>query len=306
MVHQIPAASDPTEVAADWVEFTALRSRERQVSQASLVKLLRLSGSMDAFEGIRSDAGSAASQIIVQDVFSELENRRVACGPDNYPFEIEQGLLSAKAKPERSPYVLLLLMSAKKPTAGHSGTAALFEHMCTNAALTYLGGVDNGAQAIRFGSPREVPFAKFSSALDRLCLNMAEGGGCKAPHKAKHTGDEGLDIVAWRKFPDSKEGQLIAFGQCAGGSGKWEKKLTELDGRKFAQKWLRVMFLVDPVRLFFVPRRIPKNDWEEAGIDGGILFDRCRIVACLKNPSNSLSRACVNQTRTLLKELRTS
>jgi hypothetical protein len=115
-------------------------------------------------------------------------------------------------------------------------------------------------------------------------------------------GDEGLDIVAWRDFPDLNQGKLIAFGQCAGGGGNWEKKLTELDGRKFVQKWLRSMFVADPIRLFFLPRRVPRADWENAGIDGGILFDRCRIVACMRDTDKMLTKDCTKAASHLLKE----
>jgi hypothetical protein len=286
------------------MEYTALRSSEKRASIATLVKLLRRNGSTDAIAGPRGDAGSELSQSVAQDVFAEIENRRIACGPDKYPFTVEQGLLALKPEPEKSPYILLLLMSATTPTAGHNGTAVLFEQVCTQAALGYLGGAANGAQAIRFGSPRRAPIGTLRGALDHLCSNLAEGGGCRLPQRARHTGDEGLDIVAWRRFPDGKEGQLIAFGQCAGGDGNWEDKLAELDGRKFVQKWLRAMFLVDPIRLFFVPRRIPKDDWEHAGIDGGVLFDRCRIVACLQGLAGELSDRCATASTTLLRRLR--
>jgi hypothetical protein len=294
-----PVASDPSEILADWIEFDAVLSTEGQSSAENLVRLLRRSGSVDAISGPRGDQGSALSQTIVEDAFVEIENRSKACG-NGYPFAIEQGLLRLVQQPTQSPYVLLLLMSVAVPTPGHRGTAVLFERICSEAALGYLGGVSNGAESIRFGAPRKVPLAKLSQALDDLCARMSEGAGCKFPDKAKHSGDEGLDIVAWRKFPDLKAGQLIAFGQCAGGGGNWQKKLAELDGRKFAQKWFREMFVVDPVRLFFLPRRIPPTDWMHSGIDGGILFDRCRIIACLPNLSLSLASDCAAATGRLL------
>jgi hypothetical protein len=255
-----PAASDPTEYSADWMEFQALRSSDRQTSIADLAKLIRRTGSTDAIEGPRGDAGSVLSQSIAEDAFVEVENRKQACGAGNYPFEITKGLLRLKNDAERSPYILLLLMSAAKPTAGHNGTAALFERICTQATIGYLGGSANGVGAIRFGSPRKTPLAKLSQTVDHLCLNLAEGDGCRHPDKAAHLGDEGLDIVAWRKFPDAKEGKLVAFGQCAAGGGDWESKLAELDAIAFMKKWLRTMLVVEPVRLFFVPRRIPAGD----------------------------------------------
>ena len=270
----------------------------------SLAKLIRLTGSTDAIDRPRGDTGSELSQAIAEDVFAEIENRKKACGSDRYPFEVQKGLLRLKADPEKSPYILLLLMSVTKPTAGHDGTATLFERICTDATLGYLGGSAFGVRALRFGSPRKAPVAKLSQAIDDLCLNLAEGGGCRHPQKAKHLGDEGLDVVAWRDFPNLKEGKLIVFGQCAGGASGWEAKLAEMDALAFIKKWLRTVLIVEPVRLFFVPRRIPVADWEHAGIDGGILFDRCRIVACLDVPNEDLNKRCAKATKEMLKRLK--
>jgi hypothetical protein len=298
-----PSATDATEHAADWMELDALCSPDQQSSVASFAKLIRRTGSTDAIEGTRADAGSELSQRIAEDMFAEIENRKRACGHNRYPFEVEQGHVKLKGDPTVSPYVMLLLMSVTKPTAGHDGSAALFEHLCTHATLGYLGGAANGATAIRFGSPRKAPLAKLSQALDDLCLQLAEGDGCPRPQKAKHLGDEDLDIVAWRHFPDSKAGKLILFGQCAGGSTDWQKKLADMDAHAFIKKWFRTMLVVEPIRLFFVPRRIPADDWNDSGIDGGILFDRCRIVACLDGVSDKLIKQGQKLAKAELKRL---
>jgi hypothetical protein len=292
------------EHSADWMELDALRSSEKQTSVASLAKLIRRTGSTDAIDAPRGDTGSELSQAIAEDAFAEIENRKRACGPEKYPFVVEKGLLRVKGDPSKSPYILLLLMSVTKPTSGHRGTAALFERICTQATLGYLGGSANGVKAVRFGSPRKVPLAKLSQAIDDLCLCIAEGGGCRHPQKAKHLGDEGLDVVAWRSFPDSKEGKLIVFGQCAAGAIGWETKLAEMDALAFMKKWLRTILIVEPVRLFFVPRRIPAADWEHAGIDGGILFDRCRIVSCLEESSKNLNKESASATKVMLRKLK--
>lgn len=296
-----PAASDPVESLADWLELEALRSRQRQISLEALVRVIRRSGTTDAVEDNRGDVGSEISQRVGQDAFSEVETRALACGIRGaYPFEIEPGLLRLREDRKASPYILLLLLSKIKPTSGYNGTAMLFERICSHAARQYFGGSENSADAVRFGSPRRAPFAKLSQAIDDLCVRLAEGGGCGCPEKAAHTGDEGLDVVAWRDFPDRKAGKLIAFGQCAGGEGDWLDKLNELDGRKFVQKWFRQQLLVEPMRFFFVPRRIPSDDWGHTGIDGGIVFDRCRIVACLQDLDRELARDCAAATRALM------
>jgi hypothetical protein len=301
---RLPAASDPTEIIADWIEFETLRSEERRLSLEDLVRVIRRGGTTDAIAGPGGDAGSTISQRVAEDAFVEIDNRVRACGPDKYPFEVAPGVLHLRQAHELSSYVLLLLLSNTKPTSGHAGTAALFERLCQYAALGYLGGGANGAAAIRFGAPRVAPIARLNDAVDHLCRVIAEGGGCKNRQKANHTGDGELDIVAWRHFPDLRSGKLIAFGQCASGASDWQAKLAKLDGERFCKKWLRDMFVVAPMRLFFVPRRIPPNDWDHAGIDGGILFDRCRIVACLKDVSNDVLHQCEQSVRVLLAKVR--
>jgi hypothetical protein len=299
-----PAASDPTEILADWLELQALRSPRRDASLESLVRVIRRAGSTDATAGPRGDRGSEESQRVAEDAFSEIGDRYLACGGEGYPFDVEQGLIRLKQDGEKSPYIFLLLISVNEPTSGHTGTATLFEHLCRHAAHRYLGGDENRARALRIGAPRKAPLAMFHQAVDDLCVQLREGGGCMSLDKGKHKGDNGLDIVAWRDFPDLKAGKLIAFGQCASGVTDWQSKLAELDERAFMKKWLRVQLVVDPIRLFFLPRRIPRDDWEHAGIDGGILFDRCRIVACLRDIDRALGAGCRGTTRRLLRKLR--
>jgi hypothetical protein len=299
-----PSATDSTESLADWVELQALKSPEKQFSLESLVRVIRRGGSTDAFESSRGDSGSEASQRVAADAFGEIENRVKACGAKNrYPFKIQPGLLKVRNEWPSSPYITMLVLSATRPTSGHGGTAVLFERLCCKAAIEYIGGSRNGVRAFRFGSPRRPPLSKLRHAIDHLCKQVAEGGGCRHPHKANHTGDEGLDVVAWRDFPDLKEGKLIAFGQCAAGERAWENKLSELDGDKFVQKWFKEMPVVKPIRLFFLPRRVAKDDWHNSGIDGGILFDRCRIVSCLGLIDASLEKDCKAATKTLLRKI---
>ncbi|WP_155253267.1 hypothetical protein [Bradyrhizobium japonicum] len=299
----LPAATDPTESLADWMELEALRSKDKSTSVASLVKLLRRTGSTDAIVSAGGDSGSQLSQSIAQDAFGEIENRAKACGKDRYPFEVTMGSLSVRPKPEAFTYTALLLMSINKPTTGHDGTSALFENICARATLGYLGGSENGVVSVRFGSPRKSPLGRLSKAIDDLCLSVGEGDGCRRPELARHTGDDGLDIVAWRSFPDEKQGKLIAFGQCAAGASDWQNKLAEMDSRSFVKKWMRAPLLVDPVRLFFVPRRVSPRDWESAGIDGGILFDRCRIAACY-HPDPKIEKQCRDVSKAMLKGLK--
>jgi len=308
VIFPIPTASDGVRTHADWLEAEALASTDGSISFEALVSVFRRGGGVDAVaddNGNPFDRGSETSQRVAEDAFAEMENRAYACN-GRYPFRISQGLISVNAHPERSIYTLLLLLSAVAPTTGHNGTASLFERICTDVAEAYFGGFDEGVRAFRFGSPRKKPLVTLQQAINHLCTELGEGGGVRDEANARHKGDAGLDVVAWKHFPDKKPGKLIAFGQCAGGSTAWDLKLSELDGAKFAKKWLRDAFVVDPLRMFFLPRWVDQEDWTDTGVDGGIVFDRGRIASFLSGRDVSLLGDCKRTTTSLLKRLRNS
>jgi hypothetical protein len=300
-----PTASDPIDNLADWLEIQALTCNDGIASLESLVSIIRQGGSTDAVEDEDDpsrDQGSEISQQIASDALSAAETRVKACG-GRYPFEVSQGHLRLRAEAANSPYLFLLLLSLSEPTSGYKGTAVLFENLCTHVAQQYLGGAAIGADAWRFGSPRKAPVSVFSAAIDHLCTRIAEGGGCIVDKVTKHKGDNGLDIVAWKHFPDKRAGKLIAFGQCAAGSVNWGNKLNELDGRNFARKWFRETLLVEPLRFFFVPRCIPSNIWRTTSIDAGVVFDRCRIAALLDGLDSGIGTQCQAAVASLVAKL---
>lgn len=70
---------------------------------------------------------------------------------------------------------------------------------------------------------------------------------------------------------------MIAFGQCAAGAN-WPAKVSELpDTRSWCQAWMIRPPCVPPVRMFFVPHRLTREEWETRSTIGGVLFERCRI-----------------------------
>ena len=300
-----PTASGSVTEHADWLEMAALKSPDRSISMEALVGVVRRGGSVDGIaDGDHTDRGSEISQQIADDAFLEIENRKAACN-GSYPFSVSGRALSVRDGAENSMYTLMLLLSSVAPTSGHTGTAVLFERICTHAAREYFGGATSGVEAWRFGSPRKSPHVTLNQAIDHICKELAEGGGCADRKKGKRNkGDGGLDIVAWKAFPDKKVGKLIAFGQCAGGKTDWEVKASELDGVKFAKKWFREPFAVDPLRVFFIPRWVDSGDWRDIGIDAGIVFDRGRIAAYANQVDTALITDCNRVSIGLLKELR--
>lgn len=89
--------------------------------------------------------------------------------------------------------------------------------------------------------------------------------------------DDGLDVVAWREFPDQRSSKLILFGQCATGRG-WRDKSHELQPQDWCKRNFAGPIAMDPIPAFFVPRALSAKDANNAGINQ-ILLDRCRIAA---------------------------
>ncbi len=223
--------------------------------------------------------------------FLEVSDRVAACGgEETYPFEASDNYLAVREQTERSVYVFLLLLSAfghdAGPTPGDG--AKLFEELAAQAAQTYLGGQMGLARSKVFGFPRRLLPKDFGSALDDLCRTLGEGLGHRERPTSNDQKDAKLDVVAWREFPDSRRGKLIAFGQCATGAN-WAEKLTELQPPEWCRFWMRETPATLPVRFFFVPHRIAEKDWFQTCVHGGVLFERCRIAHLVRELPSELT-----------------
>jgi hypothetical protein len=102
--------------------------------------------------------------------------------------------------------------------------------------------------------------------------------------------DAGLDIVAWKPFPDHRCSKLIAFGQCATGQN-WREKQDELQPPDWCRKWLRKTPQILPAKMFFVPHTIGDAEWTALGYSAGIVFDRLRVAHFAEKSSRRRS-AC--------------
>ncbi len=158
--------------------------------------------------------------------------------------------------------------------------------LCCEVAVRYWGGPTDQVRAVVFGTGRPSNHRDNTEVIDRLgfmervnelCRQLSEGFEFHAETGTKVTARDGkLDIVVWRRFADGRPGQLIGFGQCKTGTN-WTDDLIQLQPEAFCAKWMRRRPAVPPVRLYFVADRV-KNQWYERCVDGGILFDRCRIM----------------------------
>ncbi|NQT18235.1 MAG: hypothetical protein HQ592_00925 [Planctomycetes bacterium] len=256
---------------ADWMEIQALQAPDGDVSRGDLVSTLRREGLFRTFT-----QDSDIEELILA-VFNELESRSKATR-DAYPFQVNGPVLQTIGDWKKHPvYVFCLCLSyfgCKEKKGTEAPPRRWFEHISRDAATQYLSG-----EGVRFGSPRvakEIPTA-FKSAVEHLCKCLREGDGYKKGG-LKNAKDDGVDIVAWKHFPDGLPGKLILFGNCASGKNWDASKRRELDPHSFCLDWMHNPPSSPIIRSFFIPHRIEREDLASHSRRAGIIFDRCRIA----------------------------
>ena len=273
-----PSARAGAHELADFAELTAWR--EGGVSALGLLRRLGRIGENDHSEGVAEDEEAEPA---VEETCEELERRGRACGAvGGYPFEMDAAgntlqVAGRDRSPGRDVYRYLLLatrldMGRDREHAGIDGTL-LFEKLSAEIAQAYLG---DRAESLVFGTA--AGGADFPGKVDDLCRRIGEGGGfARRARVSPERRDGKLDVVAWKPFSDGMEGKLIAFGQCKTGTG-YKRSLAQLQPDSFCGKWMRSIPVLNPVRMFFVSESLSRRDWAGDGLDGGLVFDRCRIV----------------------------
>ncbi|MBI3986597.1 MAG: hypothetical protein HY343_06740 [Lentisphaerae bacterium] len=264
MSTSIPLPSDVADpiVLTDWLELLALTVDDGNASHGDLQRALNRLG-VDGFDTICTDC------------MREL-HRRVAATRENYPFTFSGTLLKSKGDwRDFTPYVFCLLLSycdeKMKKIKGFQHEI-MFEQLSCLAARNYIGG-----DALRFGSPRKELPSGFLEALTVVCGKVKEW--TPVARKTLRRKDGGLDLVAWKHFPDEQIGKLVLFGHCASGSD-WDDKINELQPNDFCSLWLggdRSPI----VKTFFIPHRISPDLFADRAVSAKLFFDRCRIACCV-------------------------
>jgi hypothetical protein len=275
--------SDPI-ILADWLELLAITTADGNASHGNLQRELnRL----------------AAENIVgvCMDTMSELRRRTESTG-SNYPFTFTGTLLESIGDwRDYVPYVFCLLLSfaddQKKKVRGLHHEV-MFEQLSCIAARNYIGG-----EVVRFGAPRlELP-PGFKRALVELCNRLQEWTPSTTRIRGQKDGN--LDLVAWKHFPDRQTGKLILFGHCASGKN-WDTKINELQPHDFCNLWL-ASGASPIVKTFFIPHRLPAEEFAIRSVPAKLFFDRCRIAHCVSNDEfiHNTSNGSLKWCETVLK-----
>ncbi len=314
-----PTSHAPREERGDYLELLALRDPLLGSSEQDYIEITQRDGedeSEDAqtYGGVSNDR---TSENAAEEAISELEERGLEFGHCNkyYPYSLKNDLLILKKKWGGQSYQFLywfllltsrLDMRLEKKQARLDGTQ-LFEEICLHAAIRYLGGPDKiRVGSMLFGTARQTlnwentegcTRSAFAQNVSALCKSLGEGGDFKPKRVGARIRpkDAKVDVVVWRKFFDNHPGKLIAFGQCKTGR-HWSDGLSELDPYSFSKKFITESFAVTPIKLFFTAARVSTDRYDHAS-DGGVFFDRCRIIQHADKIPDDLLKRCQSWTK---------
>lgn len=249
-----------SEVVADAIELELLTSG----ANARPMSWVR-AGSVASLDAKATDLDLAVSTI----------HRRAQLLEAKYPIEVTSSGLRRSPSDGRSVYEAMLLvttgnLSVGFPSVHLSGAAELFEHIVTDAARVLLG---EGAKAVRFGYPGDPGRPpEFPLAIPWLVKQMKLKGGTAYRDPARKDG--GVDVVAWRPFPDGRPGFPIQLIQVT-----LERNFSHKAGDVNARLWSLLLGLdVDPTSVLAIPRTLPEDKrWSEIATRA-ILLERVRIA----------------------------
>jgi hypothetical protein len=290
---------------ADWLELTAWFSADRNASREDLIRALRREGDTTAQNRIDTDTFAEEK---ATHVFKELRDRETACGrsddgKNQYPFMVSKdaSLLSVGSNPlsvNQLIYLFLLLVSKSDMSSSARKKVSIdptkvFESLCRDVLEIFWGGPSGNSGVLIFGtSQRGVSTVrKFRTSIDDLCNQIGEGMGWRNDAIAPGGGDGGVDLVAWRKFSDGRQGGLIGFGQSKTGI-HWQDHLAKLTPSVFSRNYMVKPLVIPPYRLYMVPVRISEHRWESHTGMAGLLLDRCRIVEYASSLSKDVLENC--------------
>lgn len=273
-----PNSTDSKYLLADYVEYKCLTNGE-SVSSGSLRFLI--SASDDEIENDGVESSDDRSIEMLDEAIDECSDRNEKCN-GRYPFVTNSRSLEVSS--ETPSYIaeiyFFLLLATRldmntKRVQGEEDATKLFERLCAIVAKEYYGA---HSKSMVFGTACS---GGFKDKINRLLKTLKIDATYRPPlGSTGRMKDGNLDIVVWIPFSDSKDGQFIGMGQCKTGD-HWESMLSELNPSDFFDNYSTNSPFVPVTRLFFVTESFGTYKWEERSRQGGILFDRTRIMEYL-------------------------
>jgi hypothetical protein len=272
-----------------------LSSKERDpvlVADWAELQILYSGGTGIALEAVRTDVETEGllaeqdypdvpmlpnelSERLVSESVREIQRRAQTAG-QGYPFRVSMGRLELRRGVRRwNPYTFCLLVADRDYYVSGDLSARMFEHLASRALASYLRG-----SSVRFGEPRDTLPDNINQALDEL-TRLTGDSRIAGIYPVKLTDqDFGLDVVAWKDFPDRETSKVLVYMQCATGEN-WEGKRGDLD-LSAGGTWNQIIsWTIPPVKALAIPYVVPPGDRWRRATPGLLLLERVRIASVL-------------------------
>lgn len=283
---------------ADQAEFLALKNGSTVLDTGIYDE--RVAGAMDDFTTLDSTVRTIWHEedlkydSAVGKIHEEIERRRDTMGL-TYPFSIEDGTLVYTPNGDLVYKFLLAICNAKTIVSGeYVELPRVFERLSARLVASHLG---TGTQFIHTGAPRDSDVgSSFKDAMITVSGRTSEWrwGPDEGLPDEPISGDSGCDFVAWPHPPDGRQiGQLFLLGQCACGND-WQTKFKDLTVEKLG-KWFNPLSIVEPVRCFTTPFHVTDAMLIEASREGGVVFDRARLVGIFHQDANDAVEPAIQE-----------
>lgn len=249
-----PLPTDSRSRLADWLEVMSMATARGVATRSDVLGLYDLLGDdghsveqdEETGEKLETEILEDARALAADSVLEELEYRLRILG-DYYPFRIEtrgqnwriiheMQPIDPETIPARTCYTFCLLTSAIRDRCiGGTGIGPIeralanhFQAIASEAAAGLLGG-----EVVSFGWPRPSGTA-FLPALHDVARRLRSGTALNERPLWSNGRDKdaGIDVIAWRDFPDARPGKIVLLGQVASGNN-WTEKSVKSDTHHF-------------------------------------------------------------------------
>ncbi len=260
MKGNLPDIED-TQALADWMEANLFL--RRSISRAELRRHF----------SIQTEHDSETIDIALESLFNEIIYRNRIAAPV-YPFIIDNPSIIVGTNPnlEHYKFLLLLELSPNFRKQGLQDVAEkIFDSLVIEALKKYVG---DGGRVISFAWPPtgDRP-SDFKEALQYLCacLHLPRGMSKDSYYKK----DGGVDVVAWKSFPDDREAYWLMLIQCTIQKDWFQKSKDALPSI-----WLgRIDSGMQANVALAIPFKIPIDFllWDELRHTVNVVFERFRL-----------------------------
>lgn len=286
------------DIAADYLELSALFSRESQSFSEDIVNALELAADAE-YDDVEDEVKNREE--VAAGAVARMASRKRALAT-SYPFDIDDNgdvifYTGEKTDLGHTAYLVSLILSNLKgvspllvgsdvhPTEEEvSRLRRYFQYLATAAIAAEVGG-----PAWSFGFPRP-DGTGFLPNLCEIWVSLRDGYVGADPSAPADPKDDKIDIFAWREQKDGLPGFLLLAAQVATGRDWKEKSLKSHVGGVFQQRWFsRRAPVTAMVAYHVIPFARPDEKFRDDVLMLGNVLHRLRVPFRVREATSLVS-----------------